>query len=343
MVSMVKVVAGLAGAVGGVAALRVVGARHRALEAVAAELRHPLLYVPVSLSTPLLWLARRAPARPGLLVDGTTVERITVPGRDGAASVEVFVYRPVDLDSPAGALLWVHGGGFVMGDAVSYHELCSRFARDLGAVVASVNYRLAPEHPFPAALDDCWSALRWLHEHADELGVDAGRVAVGGDSAGGGLAAALAQLATDQAVAPVAFQVLVYPMLDDRTVLRADHAGTGRFVWSPRSNRFGWTAYLGHRPSQEPPPPFAAGARRENLAGLPPAWVGVGDLDLFHAENLNYAHRLTEAGVACEVHVEPGMYHGADTLMLTRSAQMRRFRDRMVEALRPHIGQLVST
>lgn len=303
------------------------------------ELRHPLLLLPLSLSAPVLHLLRRVPARPGPLLEGTGVDRRTVPARGGQPSVAVHVYEATGRQQPSGALLWVHGGGFVIGDPVTYHELCSRFARDLGIVVVSVDYRLAPEHPFPAGLEDCWSALRWLHEHADDLGVDPARVAVGGDSAGGGLAATLAQLAHDRGGAPIAFQLLVYPMLDDRTVLHADHAGTDALVWTRRSNRFGWTAYLGHPPRENEDRPYAAGARREDLSGLPPAWIGVGDLDLFHAEDVDYARRLAEVGVPCELHEEPGMYHGADSLMAARSPAMRAFRLRQVEALRPWVGQ----
>jgi acetyl esterase/lipase len=208
----------------------------------------------------------------------------------------------------------MHGGGYVVGSPVTYHEQCSGFADELGIIVVSVDYRLAPEHPFPAGLEDCYTALRWVHDHADALGVDPARIAVGGDSAGGGLAAALAQLALDRGKVPVCFQLLVYPMLDDRTVLRADHGGTGAFVWSPTSNAFGWTSYLGHPPRHDDDRPYAAPARREDLRGLPPAWIGVGGLDLFHDEDLAYAERLRAAGVECEVTVVAGMYHGADVV-----------------------------
>ena len=205
---------------------------------------------------------------------------------------------------------------------------------EAGVLVASVDYRLAPERPFPAGLTDCHAALRWLHAHAEERGVDPARIAVGGDSAGGGLAAALVQLAHDRGEVPVAFQLLVYPMLDDRTVLEADDDGTEHFVWSRRSNRFGWTAYLGHEPTVESAPEYAAPARREDLSGLPPAWIGVGDLDLFHAEDLAYAARLRAAGVACEVHEVPGMYHGADVLHAFRTPLTADFLERMIAALR---------
>lgn len=328
----------LGGVLGGVLLARWLHARLDAAARVPEELRHPMLVAPFVVSAPLVRVLRRLPTPPVPVVAGTTVRRRTVPARDDQPPVDVLVYEPEGRRRPSGALLWIHGGGFVIGDPVSYNALCSRFARELDLVVVSVDYRLAPEDPFPAGLEDCWSALRWLHEHADELGVDPARVAIGGDSAGGGLAACLAQLAQDRAEGLVAFQLLVYPMLDDRTVLRTAHAGTGRFVWTPRSNRFGWTAYLGHAPSEVEDRPYAVASRRAELSGLPPAWIGVGDLDLFHAEDLDYAARLRAAGVACETYVEPGMYHGADNLMERRSELARGFRDRMVEALRPHVG-----
>ena len=335
----VRSVLGTAALLGLLAAARTVRARHAALAPVAPDLRHPLLHVPITLSAPLLRLVRAGRARPGAVLAGTTVEEHSVPARDGGPPVRVLVHDAPGRERRSGALVWIHGGGFVLGDPSADNELCGRIARELGVVVVNVDYRLAPEHPFPAGLEDCWSALRWLHDAADELGVDPERVAVGGASAGGGLAAALAQLAHDRAEVPVAFQLLVYPMLDDRTVLRPDHGGTGTFVWNPGSNRFGWTSYLGHPPAPEEPRPYAASARRADLSGLPPAWIGVGDLDLFHAEDVEYARRLTAAGVPCELHVEPGMFHGADILLQTRSTVAQGFRDRVLEAVAHHNGR----
>jgi len=318
-------------------------ARHRELSAVAAELRHPLLYLPLHLrSRWLLRLMTAAEPRPAQIVAGVEAERRVVPAGDGDPGVPVWVYRPAQRVQPSGALVWIHGGGFVLGSPVTYHDTCSRLADELGIVVVSVDYRLAPAHPFPAGLEDCYAALAWLHAEAADLGVDPGRIAVGGDSAGGGLAACLAQLVHDRGELSLAFQLLVYPMLDDRTVLRADHAGTGRFVWSPVSNRFGWTAYLGHRPREEPPAPYAAAARRDDLTGLPPAWIGVGDLDLFHAEDVGYARRLTEAGVPCELSVVPGMYHGADGFF-PQAPTTAAFRDAMTSALRAGLAQRTPT
>ena len=160
---------------------------------------------------------------------------------------------------------------------------------------------------------------------------------MGGDSAGGGLAAALCQLARDRGGPAVCFQLLNYPMLDDRTVLRTDHQGRGTFIWTPASNRFGWSAYLGHAPSPADAPDHAAPARTADLAGLPPAWIGVGDLDLFHDEDVDYATRLEAARVPCELHVERGMFHGADQFLM-KAPRMQAYRDRMVAALGGAIG-----
>jgi acetyl esterase/lipase len=317
------------GLVLGLTALSSAVLRRRAtLSAVAPDLRLPALWLPLSIGSSLeLAVARRMFSQDATAVDGVRVTSHDVPG-----GRDVFVYRPHDLQRPAGALLWIHGGGLVLGRPEADHDLCSRMARELGIVVVSARYRLAPEDPFPAGLDDCSAALRWLHEQAGVLGVDAQRVAVGGASAGGGLAAAVVQRAHDSGL-PVAFQVLVYPMLDDRTALRRDLGGRGRVAWTPRSNTFAWAAYLGHRARREESRPYAAAARREELTGLPPAWIGVGDLDLFHDEDLEYARRLQEAGVAVEVLVEPGMYHGAELQLRTTVPSMRAFQQAMFDAL----------
>jgi acetyl esterase/lipase len=229
--------------------------------------------------------------------------------------------------------LWIHGGGLIMGTPEQDDHWLSWLADELGILVVSVDYRLAPEHPYPAGLDDCMDALRWLHDAADELGVDPDRIAVGGASAGGGLAAAVALRARDEGGPPLRLQLLNYPMLDDRTVLRDDHGGTGAFVWTPASNRFAWTAYLGGLPRHDDDRTHAAPARATDLSDLPPAWIGVGDLDLFHAEDLDYARRLDEHGTSCELVVESGMYHGADALAVS-APRMQAYRESMLDALR---------
>ena len=205
--------------------------------------------------------------------------------------------RPASAN-PAPALLWIHGGGYVMGTAKQDDRLCRRFARELGVTVAAVDYRLAPEHPYPAPLEDCYAALTWL---AALPAVDPARVAIGGASAGGGLTAALALLARDRGEVTPTLQLLAYPMLDDRSASGPENPNYR--LWSPKSNRFGWAAYLGNAD-----PNIAVPARHEDLSGLPPAWIGVGTNDLFHDEDLAYAERLTAAGVPCQVEVVPGAF-----------------------------------
>jgi acetyl esterase/lipase len=245
-----------------------------------------------------------------------------------AEGVSVRLVRPPTSDGPAPALLWIHGGGLVMGRAAMDEAFCRFAAARLGAVVASVEYRLAPEHPYPTPLHDCHAALEWLAGRPD---VDAGRVAVSGASAGGGLAAATALLARERGAVRPAFQLLVYPMLDDRTVLRPG-ADRRLRMWDEASNRFGWRSYLGAAAGGADVPALAAPARAADLSGLPPAWIGVGDLDLFHDEDVDYARRLREAGVAVELVEVPGAYHGFD--MVERNAGVSRaFRRAQVEAL----------
>jgi len=328
---------GLLAAVGAATAItlrRRIAERRPAIEQVRSDLRSPALYLSTDLtSNARLRFVRTLLSLPVPKPPAVSVTDQTAVGRGAKPDVPVVVYQPANRTPPSGALLWIHGGGMVLGHPKQGHGFCSRAATELGLLVISVDYRLAPEDPFPAGLDDCCTALDWLHRTADDLGVDPDRIAVGGDSAGGGLAAAVAQVSLDGGTAPVRFQLLVYPMIDDRTALCDDHHGRGTFMWTPASNRFAWTSYLGHLPTQREDRPYAAPAQRSDLRGLAPAWIGVGDLDLFFAEDVEYAKRLEEAGVRCELHVEPGMYHGADSI-LTKAPSMRAFRDRMIEALR---------
>ncbi|BCP08010.1 esterase [Mycobacterium paraintracellulare] len=240
-----------------------------------------------------------------------------------ASGAGVRLHWPVGVTEPTPALLWIHGGGYVIGSAKQDDALCHRFTRELGIAVASVDYRLAPEHPYPAALDDCYSALTWL---SSLPAVDPHRVAIGGASAGGGLAAALALLARDRGeVVPVS-QLLAYPMLDDRTA--ADPKNTGYRLWGPKSNRFGWASYLG-----SVDPQLAVPARRDDLSALPPAWIGVGTHDLFHAEDVAYAERLIQAGVSCHLEVVPGAFHAFD-LIATKARVSQSFFNSQCASLR---------
>ncbi|GAB3201877.1 alpha/beta hydrolase [Geodermatophilus arenarius] len=223
-----------------------------------------------------------------------------------APGVSVRLFRPSSGPPRTPALLWMHSGGLVIGAARQDDRACRRFADRLGIAVASVEYRLAPEHPFPTALHDCLAALRWL---AGRPFVDPERIAVGGESAGGGLAAALALLARERDEVRPVLQLLSYPMLDDRTAARTDVDQRCVRLWNANSNRFGWRSYLGPAWRTDDVPPLAAPARHPDLSGLPPAWIGVGTCDLFHDEDVAYAQRLRQSGTGCTLHVVPGAYH----------------------------------
>ncbi|MER7606185.1 alpha/beta hydrolase [Nocardioides sp. NPDC127503] len=227
------------------------------------------------------------------------------------ADVSVHVFRPATAGPRTPALLWIHGGGMVLGDAGQDRAFCRRVADELGIVVVSVEYRLAPEHPFPTPLEDCYTALEWLAGQPD---IDPARIAIGGQSAGGGLAAALTLLAQERGEIRPVLQLMSYPMLDDRTTTRTDIDPKCLRIWSPASNRFGWRAYLGASASGGEVSPLAAPSRYEDLSGLPPAWIGVGTNDLFHDEDVAYARRLQEAGVDATLNVVPGGYHNFDSI-----------------------------
>jgi acetyl esterase/lipase len=222
-------------------------------------------------------------------------------------TTSVRLYRPRGAPAVSPGILWIHGGGYVAGAAMMDDRLAQRAADASGALVASVEYRLAPEHPYPGALDDCSAALHWLAMRRD---VDRQRIALVGVSAGGGLAASLALRCRDAGVIPLAGQVLVYPMLDDRTVQRS--TPTRARGWPPEDNAFGWRSYLGCAPGSAGVSFYAAPARCPDLSGLPPAWIGVGSADLFHDENVDYANRLRDAGVPAQLDVAAGAFHGFD-------------------------------
>ncbi len=245
-----------------------------------------------------------------------------VPGPPGAPDVRVVAHRPRVAASEMPAILHIHGGGYVIGEANIADMAARMTVQTLGCAVFSVDYRLAPETPHPGPVEDCFAALAHVAEHAAVLGVDASRIGVMGESAGGGLAAALALLARDRGGPALAFQHLIYPMLDDRTGTASDpHPHTGGFVWTAADNRFGWGALLGRAPGGAEVSPYAAAARAGNLAGLPPAYIAVGALDLFVEEDIEYARRLTRAGVPVELHVYPGAYHGFQLMGTARVTQ----------------------
>lgn len=264
--------------------------------------------------------------------DVTTEDAATF-GRDGAPPVSVRVFRPRSGDELLPAVLSIHGGGFMMGDLSSDDVLNGRIASQVGCVVVGVEYRLAPEHPYPAPLEDCYAALAWLFEHAARLGVDPARIGLRGMSAGGGLAAALALLVRDRGEFSLCFQMLDYPMLDDRHITQSSRNDTEPRVWNATANRFGWRSYLGELAGRPDMPPYAVPARAASLAGLPPACLFIGSADLFVDEVTEYACRLNAAGVMTELHVYPGGFHGFE-LMLPQTALARRFTADNLSALR---------
>lgn len=254
----------------------------------------------------------RAAAKPFL--PAPPVEERRVPGRAGDPDVPVYVVN-ADPAAVRPAILHIHGGGFIAGSAFSGVADMQAQAAALDCVVVSVEYRLAPETPFPGALEDNYAALLWLHRNAAALGVDRERVAIQGESAGGGHAVVLALAARDRGEVLVCFQSLTYPMLDDRTgSTRQPAAHIGALLWTRELNRFGWSALLGAPAGGETAPEGAVPARVADVSGLPPAFIGVGDIDLFVDEDLEFAGRLMAAGVRTELLVLPGAFHGFHVL-----------------------------
>jgi acetyl esterase/lipase len=236
-----------------------------------------------------------------------------VSGPPGAPDVPIFIYRPREKSGALPCIFHIHGGGYVVGSAASMEPFHRPLALDADCAIVSVDYRLAPETRFPGAIEDCYAALAWVYKQAPAIGVDARRIGVMGESAGGGLAAALALLARDRGEYKLAFQHLIYPMLDDRTCVAANpHPYTGEFIWTPHNNRFGWSSLLGVAPGSDGVSPYAAAARAADLAGLPPTFISTGALDLFLEEDIDYATRLARHGVPVELHVYPGAYHAFD-------------------------------
>lgn len=264
------------------------------------------------------------------------IENVFIPAQDARAKTRLRVYKQKFVTAPAPGLLWLHGGGYVMGNPEQDDGSCVQYVHELGITVVSVAYRCAPKHPFPAGLEDSYAALKWVASHSQQLGVDRKRIAIGGASAGGGLAASLAHLAHDrQEIKPV-FQLLVYPMLDDRTVLRAEIDDSNHIAWNLKSNRFGWESYLGKKCGSEDVPEYSVPARRKDLSGLPPAWIGVGTADLFYDEDTAYAQRLKECGVDCEVVIAPGAFHGFDVFD-PQLPVVQEFRRSQINALKKYL------
>jgi len=241
--------------------------------------------------------------------DGVEWVERTVTGPDGTA-VLVRIYTPADIPAPRPALIHIHGGGMWLGSVQYEHPNYLAECLDLGVVIIAVDYRLAPEHPYPAALHDCAAAIEWTIANASELAIDPERICVRGQSAGGGLALGTALLLRDRGAAPVRLLMAQYPMIDDRGETSSSHevAGLGRGVWDREANSEAWEWYLAGQPADQ----YAAPARAENLEGLPPTFIDVGEVDLFRDEDMEFASRLTRVGVPTEFHLYPGAYHASE-------------------------------
>ncbi|MQY21579.1 alpha/beta hydrolase [Nocardia macrotermitis] len=269
-----------------------------------------------------------------------TITDVAVPGPEGAREVPVRVYAPTDRNGLRPALLFMHGGGFVMGSLDSEHTGCVRLADELGAVVVSVDYRLAPEHPFPAGLLDCYTALEWLAAQADTLSVDAARIGVCGASAGGGLAAGVALLARDRQGPPLRIQVLQFPELDDRMNSVSMRTFSDTPLWNRPNAELSWKYYLS-APTPELDITYAAPARVEDLSGLPPTFLSACEFDPLRDEDLHYAHHLLECGVTVESHHYPGTFHGSS--IVAEAAVTKRMYADYLGALRRGLGITTET
>ena len=296
------------------------------------------------LSGAMLAQARKAMSGKGpfsqpLLTD-VPWERRIIPVGKGQPDVPIYI-----VNAKAGAnrpaILHTHGGGYVMGTAESGLRGLQDICKKLDCVAVSVDYRLAPETNYKGSIEDNYAGLKWLHANAASIGADPAKIAVMGESAGGGHAAILAITARDRGEVPLCFQCLIYPMLDDRTgstVVKPPFVGT--IIWTPESNRFGWESFLGQKPGLARAPLPAVPARVSDLKGLPPAFIGVGTLDLFSDEDVDYAQRLNAAGVPTELIVVPGAFHGFDGIALMAKAKLGTwFEETKLNALRRGFGQ----
>ncbi len=266
-------------------------------------------------------LARRWIERLVERVAGRGIPVRRIPRHDGSPDVRVWLVDQRAAQAtvrPTAAVLHLHGGGYIGSSQSAMFGVLKKLSAELDVLVVSVDYRLAPETPFPGSLEDNYAALAWLHANAASLNVDAARIAVMGESAGGGHAAALAIAARDRGEYTLACQVLIYPMLDDRTgsvVQMPARSAVGAFIWTADSNVLGWSSLLGMPAGSASPPKGSVPSRVDDLRGLPSAWIGVGSLDLFHDEDVAYAARLKAAGVPTTLEVVPGGYHGFDILV----------------------------
>ena len=241
-------------------------------------------------------------------IENVVMEDRNIPGPDGSPEVGVRIYKPVDVSGSLPGMFFIHGGGMIMGSIEGENLKAAMLCETIQAVVVSVEYRLAPENPHPAPVQDCYEALVWMSKNATELGFDPERLAIVGGSAGGGLAIATALMARDQEFPKLCFQMANYPMIDDRNETPSSKEITDVGIWDREANLEAWDWYLGGKPADE----YAAPARAKNLSDLPPTFIDVGEIDLFRDEDIEFATRLLQAGVTTELHVYPGAYHASE-------------------------------
>lgn len=253
--------------------------------------------------------------------DAVLITEKFIPGREGDPNVRIKLYEPKGKKEILPGILHIHGGAYVFNTADDFDNVCIELATDINATIVSVDYRLAPEHPFPAAIDDCYAALKWFSENAPDLGVDSSRIAVFGGSAGGGLTAAVSLLSRDRKGPSIAFQMPNCPMIDDRCNTSSCLQITDGRIYNGIGNRIFWDMYLGD--NKEDVSPYAAPARATDLAGLPPTYLCVGDMDPFRDEAIEYAAKLTQAGVPTEFHLYPGCFHGFEAIIPTADISQR--------------------
>jgi acetyl esterase/lipase len=257
--------------------------------------------------------------------ENVVVEDRTVPGPDGAPEIGVRTYRPVNASGVLPGILFIHGGGMVLGNLDTDHLTAVMLCETIGAVVVSVDYRLAPENPAPAAIEDCYAGLQWMAASANELGFDPARLAVYGGSAGGGLAIATALVSRDRGGPALCFVMAPYPQIDDRNETASSREIVDIGIWDRAGNIEAWEWYLGGQPADQ----YSAPARATDLAGLPPAFIDVGDQDMFMDEDVEFAGRLQDAGVPVELHVYPGAYHASEVFAPTAELSQRIWANRI--------------
>jgi acetyl esterase/lipase len=262
-----------------------------------------------------------------------TSEDRAVPGPEGDPDITVRIYRPVNAHGVLPGIYYIHGGGMILGNVAGEDANAAMLCEQVGAVVVSVEYRLSPEHPHPAPVEDCFAGLEWMAKNASELDVDPDRLAIYGGSAGGGLTLGCALLARDRGGPALRFMMPIYPMIDDRNDTPSSHEITDIGIWDRAGNIEAWAWYLGGKE----PDQYAAPTRAEDLSGLPPAFIDVGTVDMFRDEDIAFAQRLMQAGVPTELHINPGSYHAAETFA-PESAMAQRIWTMRIDALKRALG-----